>query len=108
MRFGEKVRVLRTSKGLSQRGLSKQVGVSFAYISKIESGKLDFGEHPSAGLIRRLAGALDADEDELLLLAEKVPESIRRRLFERPEVFRLIARLDDGRLDRLLAFLHQA
>ena len=105
MRFGDRVRALRTARGYSQRALGERVGVSFTYISKVENGKLDFGDYPSEDLIRRLAAALDADEEELLLLAEKIPEPIRRRFFERPDAFRLIARLDDKRLDRVLAFL---
>jgi transcriptional regulator with XRE-family HTH domain len=105
MRFGDTIRELRSAKGLTLRALGEKVGVSYAYISKVENGKLDFGDYPSADLIRRLAAALDADEDELLLLAEKIPEAIRRRLFERPDAFRKIARLDDRRLDRLLAFI---
>jgi hypothetical protein len=43
------------------------------------------------------------DEDELLLLAEKIPAAIRKRLFERPEVFRVLANLDDRALDRVMA-----
>src|SRR6516162_3820994 len=105
MRFGDRVRALRTAMGLSQRALGGRVGVSFTYISKVENGKLDFGDYPSEDLICRLAAALDADEEGLLLLAEKIPEAIRRRFFERPDAFRLIARLDDKRLDRVLAFL---
>jgi HTH-type transcriptional regulator, competence development regulator len=105
MRFGDRIRAIRTAKGFSQRALGERVGVSFTYISKVENGKLDFGDYPSEDLIRRLAAALDADEEELLLLAEKIPEPIRRRFFERPDAFRLIARLDDKRLDRVLAFL---
>jgi transcriptional regulator with XRE-family HTH domain len=105
MGFGNRLRAMRTAKGLSQRALGERVGVSFTYISKVENGKLDFGNYPSEDLIRRLAAALDADEEELLLLAEKIPEAIRRRFFERPDAFRLIARLDDRRLDRVLAFL---
>ena len=96
---------MRTAKGLSQRALGERVGVSFTYISKVENGKLDFGNYPSEDLICRLAAALDTDEEELLLSAEKIPEAIRRRFFERPDAFRLIARLDDQRLDRVLAFL---
>jgi transcriptional regulator with XRE-family HTH domain len=107
MRFGDRVRALRTAMGLSQRALGERVGVSFTYISKVENGKLDFGDYPSEDLIRRLAAALNADEEELLLLAEKIPEPIRRRFFERPDAFRLIARLDDKRLDRVLAFLER-
>jgi HTH-type transcriptional regulator, competence development regulator len=105
MRFGDRVRALRTTRGFSQRALGERVGVSFTYISKVENGKLDFGDYPSEDLIRRLAAALDADEEELLLLAEKIPEPIRRRFFQRPDAFRLIARLDDKRLDGVLAFL---
>ena len=67
---------MRTAKGLSQRALGERVGVSFTYISKVENGKLDFGDYPSEDLIRRLAAALDADEEELLLLAEKIPEAV--------------------------------
>lgn len=51
-------------------------------------------------MIRRL-DALDADEEELLLLARKT-EAIRR-FFERPDAFRQIVRLDVRRLDRVPA-----
>jgi transcriptional regulator with XRE-family HTH domain len=106
MRFGDTIRAIRTAKGFSQRALGERVGVSFTYISKVENGKLDFGDYPSEDLIRRLAAALDADEEELLLLAEKIPEPIRRRFFERPDAFRRLARLDDKRLDRVLAYIN--
>ena len=53
----------------------------------------------------KLALALDADADELLLLAEKIPEAIRKRVLERPDVFRKMADLDDGRLDEVLEYL---
>ena len=106
MRFGDRVRELRTAMGLSQRALGERVGVSFTYISKVENGKLDFGDYPSEDLIRRLAAALAADEEELLLIAEKIPEPIRRRFFERPDAFRQLARLDDQRLNRVLAFIN--
>jgi len=106
MGFGNRPRAMRTAKGLSQRALGERVGVSFTYISKVENGKLDFGDYPSEDLIRRLAAALDADEEELLLLAEKIPEAIRRRFFERPDAFQLIARLDDRRLDLVQAYIN--
>jgi hypothetical protein len=43
-----------------------------------------------------------ADEDKLLLWAEKIPDDIRRRVVQRPDAFRKIARLDDESLGRLL------
>jgi len=83
MHFGEKVRELRLTKKLTQCDLGSTVGVEFSYISKIENGKLDFGDVPSEALIHRLADALDADENALLLLAKKVHPRIRQRVFER-------------------------
>lgn len=104
-RFGQKVRELRQAKGLSLRDLAPHVGVGFTYLSKVETGRLDFGDYPSEALIHKLAEALDGDEDELLLLAEKVPPSIRRRVVERPDAFRRLASLDDEQMDRLLRSL---
>jgi HTH-type transcriptional regulator, competence development regulator len=105
MRFGEKIRQLRRAKRLGQRGLAEKVGTSFTYISKIENGKLDFGDYPSEAMIHKLADALDADENELLVLAEKIPEKIKKRVLQRPEAFSRLADLDDRRLDEVLKSL---
>ena len=84
------------------RDLAPKVGVGFTYISKVENGRLDFGDYPSETLIRKLAEALEADVDELLLLAKKVPDQIRKRVLERPDAFRRLAALDDQELDTML------
>jgi transcriptional regulator with XRE-family HTH domain len=102
MRFGEKIRELRKEKNLSLRALAEAVGVSFTYISKIENEKLDFGDYPGEDVIRKLAKALDADADDLMILAQKVPEQIKKRVMERPDAFRKFANLDDDKLDDLL------
>lgn len=102
MRFGEKIRELRKKKSLSQESLAKLVGITAPYLSKVENHRLDFGEHPGEKLIHKLADVLEGNETELLLLAEKVPDQIKRRLLERPDVFMRIAELDDERLDTLL------
>lgn len=103
MTFGEKVRAARKVKGVDLRTLAGVVGVHFTYLSKIENGKLDFGDAPGEGLILKLAAALDADADGLLLLAHRIPEPIRKRVLERPEAFRRLAELDDDALDRVMA-----
>ncbi len=102
MSFGETIRSLRNQKQLTLRELAAQVGVGHTYLSQIENNKLLEGHAPSDKLIRKLAEALGADEDQLFLLADKVPEPIRLRVLQRPEVFRLIARLSDRQLDKLL------
>ena len=100
--FGERLRDLRKAKSLSQRALAEIVGINFTYLSKIENEKLDFAQFPSEDLIRKLANSLNGDVDELLLLARKIPEPIKRRVIERPDAFRKIASLDDETLNKLL------
>jgi transcriptional regulator with XRE-family HTH domain len=102
MRFGNRVRELRKAKGLSLRGLAAKVGVGFTYLSRAENEKLQYGDYPSSQLICRLAKALDADADELLFLAERIPDRMKRRILERPDAFRKLTELDDEALDRVL------
>ena len=102
MTFGERIRELRRAKRLTLRELSAKVAVGSTYLSKIENHKLEAGHCPSETLIHKLAVELDGDEDELLLLADKVPVAIQRRVFERPDAFRLFADLDDTELDSLV------
>src|SRR5207244_2732679 len=71
MEFGRRLRELRKQKNISQRDLATQVAVDFTYLSKIEGGRL---APPSEDVIRRLAQALDTDENELINLAGKIPK----------------------------------
>jgi transcriptional regulator with XRE-family HTH domain len=102
MRFGERLQELRKAKGYTLRDLAAKVGVGFTYLSKAENGKLAFADYPGEALILKLAAALNADADELLLLAQKIPPQIRERVLQRPDAFRKLARLDDEALDRVL------
>lgn len=102
MTFGERIRQLRQARRMTLRDLAPLVGVGFTYLSKVENGKLDFGDYPSDALIHRLAEALEADEEELTVLAERVPERIRKRVLERPDVFGALAECDDKTLDKVM------
>lgn len=99
MQFGERVRELRALRGLTQQTIADRMSVSVSYISKVENGKLHFGDYPSEKFIHKLADELQADEDELLLLADKVPPSIRIRIQQRPNLFRKLAKMDKRSLD---------
>ncbi len=101
MKFGTKVRATRIQLGMTQQELAKRMSVSVSYISKVENERLHFGDYPSEKFIHKLADELEADEDELLLLADKVPDVIKKRIRERPSLFKAIANLDDSGLDRL-------
>lgn len=102
MRFGNRVRELRQMRGLTQQKLAERLSVSLSYVSKVENERLNAGDYPSEKFVHRLADALDCDEDELLLLTDRVPEKIRQRIQEKPEVFHRIAAMDDRSIDALL------
>jgi len=100
--FGGKIRDLRKANGFTQRDLADRVGINFTYLSKIENDKLEQNQFPRENTIKKLSEALHADMDELLLLARKIPESIKQRVIQRPDVFRKMASLDNETLDKWL------
>ena len=102
MKFGDRVRELRHAKNWTLRDLAEKVDVGFTHLSRIENERLNYGDYPSDALIHRLADALDADEEELLILAKRIPERIRRRFLERPDAFRKLAECDDKMLDKFM------
>lgn len=95
MTFGEVLRVLRQKRGLSIKELAPEVDVDYSYISKLENEKV----LPSAGTVRRIARFFDYEEDELMVLADKIPADIADIIREHPrEVFRYLReRFADGR-----------
>src|SRR2546423_2728880 len=105
--FGKRVRQLRHAKAWSLRDLAEKVGVGFTYLSRVENERLNFGDYPSDALIHRLADALDADEGELLILAKRIPEPVRKRFLQRPDAFCAFATCDDATLDKLMGEIGQ-
>lgn len=103
MQFGERVRKLRKQRGLTQQKLAVLLDVSLSYISKVENERLNAGDYPSESFVLKLASALDTDPDELLLLTDRVPGALRRRIRERPDAFRVLAKVDDSLLNQFLA-----
>ncbi|MFC2036328.1 helix-turn-helix domain-containing protein, partial [Chloroflexota bacterium] len=78
--FHIKLKELRQQASLSQRGLADKVGINFTYLNKIESGVMP---PPSERIVLRLVDALNADRDELMTLAGKVPADIAQILKKR-------------------------
>lgn len=105
MRFGLRVREIREARGFTQREMATRLEVSVSYISKVENNRLHFGDYPSEKFIHKLAVELETNEDELLLLSDRVPTKLRQRIRQRPEAFVAFAKLDDVTMDRVLAGL---
>jgi transcriptional regulator with XRE-family HTH domain len=76
--FGTTLKNLRRERRVTQRELADKVGVDFTYISKMENGRLE--NSPSEKTIAEIARVLDADANELILLAKKVPSAIRETI----------------------------
>jgi transcriptional regulator with XRE-family HTH domain len=85
--FGVRLRELRTEAGLTLSKLADRCNIDFTYLSKIEISALP---PPSEKVILQLAAALNADKDELLILAGKIPSDIAEILKSRQalELFR--------------------
>ncbi len=79
-KFGARLKQLRKQAGMTQRELADKVGVDFTYLSKIESGAMP---PPSEKIILQLAESLNADKDELTILAGKIPPDIAQILMNR-------------------------
>lgn len=79
-KFGNKLKELRKSAGLTLRELAEKVNVNFTYLSKIENGALP---PPSEKVIKQLAEVLNFDKDELLTLAGIIPSDIAEILQDR-------------------------
>ena len=78
--FGNRLRQLRKQAGATQRELAHKTRLNFTYLSKIETGVFP---PPSEKVILQLAEALNADKDELITLAGKVPSDIAQILRSR-------------------------
>jgi len=77
-RFGEQLRELRRSAGLTQAVVAEAIGVSNTYISALESGRKPA---PPQALVTALAACLGVEEDALWNLAlEEREERLRQRI----------------------------
>jgi transcriptional regulator with XRE-family HTH domain len=83
---------------MNQRTLAAKAEINFTYLSKIENERM---APPSADTIVKLAQALDADADALLVLAGKVPEDIAMIVTQSPAVPAFLRSIRDLREDEL-------
>lgn len=79
--FGDILRTLRSGAGLGIKRLAPELGVTYSYLSKLESNQI----RPSEELVERVAQYFEYDRDRLLLAAHKVPPEVLRMLRENPD-----------------------
>jgi len=95
--LGARLRQLRKATGMSQRAVADRVKIDFTYLSKIESGLM----YPSEEVLKKLAKVLDADKDELITLAGKVPSDLAKVLRNK-EILKYLRSYNSDKIIRLL------
>lgn len=107
MHFGATLRLLRVDAGVSLRALAQQVGVSSAYLSRVENGH---DQAPTSDRLLEIARALDLPPTLLIELAQRVTPFVTQYLADVPSASHLfleIARrqLGPAQLARLHAVM---
>lgn len=88
--FGETIRDLRVAQDLGLRETASKIGISPAYLSRIERNK---ESPPRPEVIRDLAKILAADPDVLFRLSSSTDPEIVTYLHEQPGVMHLLRHL---------------
>lgn len=101
--FGQLLRELRRSRGVSQRSLAAKVGVDFSYISKLENDRLP---PPAADTVMKICEVLEVVPDNLLAVTGKVPSGVKEMLTTSPAAIQFVReahrmKLSDSDWDRL-------
>lgn len=85
--FGETIRDLRVAQDLGLRETAIKVGISPAYLSRIERGK---ERPPRPEVIKELAKILAADPDVLFRLSSSTDPEVVDYLHDQPEAMNLL------------------
>jgi transcriptional regulator with XRE-family HTH domain len=92
--FGETIRDLRTAQDLGLRETAIKVGISPAYLSRIERGK---ERPPRPEVIKELAKVMAADPDVLFRLSSSTDPEVVGYLHDQPEVMNLLRYIKEAK-----------
>ncbi|MBF0154238.1 MAG: helix-turn-helix domain-containing protein [Magnetococcales bacterium] len=85
--FGDIIRELRLAQDLGLRETAGKIGISPAYLSRIERGK---ERPPRPDVIKALAKILAADPDVLFRLSSSTDPEVTDYLHDQPDVVHLV------------------
>ncbi len=94
--FGETIRELRIAQDLGLRETATKVGISPAYLSRIERGK---ERPPRPEIIKELARVLAADPDVLFCLSSSTDPEVVDYLHSQPEAMNLLRYIKEANFD---------
>jgi transcriptional regulator with XRE-family HTH domain len=91
--FGETIRDLRVAQDLGLRETASRIGISPAYLSRIERGK---ERPPRPEVVKALAKVLAADPDVLFRLSSSTDPEVVDFLHDQPEAMAFLRFLKDA------------
>lgn len=89
--LGEWLRQSRSAKSISLRGLAERLQVTPSYLSDIENDR----RVPAEDVLRRMAGLLELDFEDMMVRAGRFGEDAERYLRKQPEAVRLFRRISE-------------
>jgi transcriptional regulator with XRE-family HTH domain len=92
-KFGEFVRVRRVQKEIGLREMAKMIGVSPTYQSKVERDEFP---PPAEDKVRKIAGIIGCDADELLARAGRVSSDLSEIIKQHPREMAALLRTTKG------------
>jgi PTS system nitrogen regulatory IIA component len=98
MHFGAVLRLLRVSAGLHLRDLARTIGVSPAYLSRVENG---YDPAPTYERLATIAGALHVAPELLTDLAQRLDPTVSAYLEATPAVQTLLREMAERKLGAL-------
>src|SRR5689334_1055032 len=81
MNIGTRIRQIRKASGIGIKSLAKAIQINPSYLSRIESGKVS----PSESSLRKISNALKCNEQELMLLTNRIPRDWRSAITKSPQ-----------------------
>jgi transcriptional regulator with XRE-family HTH domain len=92
-KFGEFVRRERLEKEIGLREMAKMIGVSATYLSKVERDEFP---PPAEDKVRKIAGIIGCDSDELLARAGRISSDLSEIIKEHPREIATLLRTTKG------------
>lgn len=74
MKLGEKIKLLRKSKNISQEQLASMLNINRNYLSRVETGKSE----PSSSVLKNIATIFNIDLNSLLDIKKSDEESAKK------------------------------
>jgi len=75
-KLGSRLRRLREQQGIGIKTASKELGVSYAYLSRVENDQ----RTPSSELVEKLSSLYGVDAEDILARLHRLPSDIREIL----------------------------